>query len=263
MRSLPVAARLASAVDADVVLVAAEVPGSVEEPSKVWLERAAATLGPRRARTEIVSSVAVADALRAIAVDELDTVVCMATHARPGVGHAWFGSVAETVLRDLRYPVVLVGPRCDVGWRPGGPIVVALDGSPEALQALGTAIEWGRTLGAGITVAHVAHPLDTELVPDTVLEAAAKQHPDAGLRTCVLRSREPEWEIIDYARSVNASLIVCSTHGRTGIRRVLMGSVAIGVVRRATCPVLVQRPNCLPDLRDVERPTTGDTDVSS
>jgi nucleotide-binding universal stress UspA family protein len=263
MRSLPVAARLASAVNADVVLVAAELPGSAEEPSKVWLDRAAATLGPRGARTEIVSSVEVADALRAIAVDEPHTTVCMATHARPGVGYAWFGSVAEAVLRDLQAPVVLVGPRCDVGWRPGGPIVVALDGSREALQALGTAIEWGRMLGAGITVVHVAHPLDTNLVPDTVLEAAATQHPDADLRTCVLRSREPEWEIVDYARGVNASLVVCSTHGRTGIRRVLMGSVAIGIVRRATCPVLVQRPDSLPALRDLGGRTSSDTDALS
>src|SRR3974390_2242445 len=73
MRSLPVAARLASALDADVVLVAAESPGSAEEPSKGWWHGVAATLGPRGARTEIVSSIEVADALRAIAVDEPHT----------------------------------------------------------------------------------------------------------------------------------------------------------------------------------------------
>jgi nucleotide-binding universal stress UspA family protein len=243
MRSLPIAARLATAVDANVVLVAAELRGSPEPSSAAWLENVAAGVGPRGARAEIVSSVEVSDALDALAAAERDPVVCMATHARAPVGRAWFGSVAEAVLRDLACPVVLVGPRCDTRWHPGGPIVAALDGSTAALEALGTAIDWDRELGAGITLVHVAHPLDTDLVPDAVLEAAAKRFPDVDLRTCVLRSREPEWEVVDYARRHGASLVACSTHGRRGVARALMGSVAMGIVRRSPCPVLVQRPS--------------------
>jgi nucleotide-binding universal stress UspA family protein len=242
MRSLPIAARIADAVDANVVLVAAELPGFAERPSASWLEGVGATVGPHGARTEIVASVEVSDALGALAAAELDPVVCMATHARAPVGRAWFGSVAEAVLRELAYPVVLVGPRCDTRWRPGGPIIAALDGSTAALDALGAAIDWDRELGAGITLVHVAHPLDTDLVPDAVLEAATKRFPDIDLRTCVLRSREPEWEVVDYARRHGASLVACSTHGRRGVARALIGSVAMGIVRRAACPVLVQRP---------------------
>jgi nucleotide-binding universal stress UspA family protein len=242
MRSLPIAARLASAVDADVVLVVAKLPGWSQPPSETWLENVAAGLGPRGARSAIVSSVEVSDALGALAAVELDPVVCMATHARAPVGRAWFGNVAEAVLRDLRVPIVLVGPRCDIRWRPSGPIVAALDGSSAALEALGAAVEWDRALGVGITLVHVAHPLDTDLVPDAVLDAAMKQYPDADLHSCVLRSRDPEWEVVDRARLLDASLIVCSTHGRRGVARVLMGSVAMGIVRRAACPVLVRRP---------------------
>jgi nucleotide-binding universal stress UspA family protein len=241
MRSLPIAARLASAIDADVVLVLAELPGSNAPPSETWLEKVAAGVGPRGARAEIVSSVELSDALGALSA-ELDPIVCMATHARAPVGRAWFGSAAEAVLRDLNYPIVLVGPRCDLRWRPGGPIVAALDGSSAALEALGSAVEFNRTLGVGITVVHVAHPLDTDLVPDAVLEAATEQFPDEDLRASVLRSRDPEWDVADYARRLGATLVVCSTHGRTGVSRVLMGSVAMGIVRRAACPVLVQRP---------------------
>jgi nucleotide-binding universal stress UspA family protein len=242
MRSLPIAARFASAIDADVVLVVAELPGSNLPPSETWLENVATGVGPRGARAEIVSSVEVSDALGALAAAELDPIVCMATHARAPVGRAWFGGVAEAALRDLNYPIVLVGPRCDLRWRPGGPIVAALDGSSAALEALGSAVELDRTLGVGITLVHVAHPLDTDLVPDAVLEAATKQFPDEELRASVLRSRDPEWEVADYARRLGASFVVCSTHGRTGVLRVLMGSVAMGIVRRAACPVLVQRP---------------------
>jgi nucleotide-binding universal stress UspA family protein len=242
MRALPVASRLASALDADVVLVAAELPGSPEPSAETWLPNVAGQVGPRGARVEIVSSLEVADALAAVAAAELDPVVCMATHARAQIGRAWFGSVAEAVLRDLADPIVLVGPRFDARWRPGGPIVVALDGSSAALAALGSAIELDRTLRAGIALVHVAHPLDTDLVPDVVLEAAAKQFPEEDFQASVLRSRDPEWEIVDHARRLDASLIVCSTHGRTRMSRVLMGSVAMGITRRAPCPVLVQRP---------------------
>ena len=55
----------------------------------------------------------------------------------------------------------------------------------------------------------------------------------------------PKVEIIAYARKHNIDLIVLSTHGRTGLSHVLMGSVAETVVRTAPCPVLTVRPEGL------------------
>ncbi len=52
----------------------------------------------------------------------------------------------------------------------------------------------------------------------------------------------PVKEIVRYARTQNIDLIVISTHGRTGLAHVLMGSVAENVVRTAPCPVLTVRP---------------------
>lgn len=52
---------------------------------------------------------------------------------------------------------------------------------------------------------------------------------------------DPAAEIVRIAGDENAEMIVLGTHGRTGITRLLMGSVAEGVVRRAPCPVLVYR----------------------
>ena len=52
----------------------------------------------------------------------------------------------------------------------------------------------------------------------------------------------PKAEIIRYARTHEIDLIVLSTHGRTGLSHVLMGSVAENVVRTAPCPVLTVRP---------------------
>ena len=57
----------------------------------------------------------------------------------------------------------------------------------------------------------------------------------------LVRSGTPDVEIIAVAKSLPADLIVISTHGRTGLKHVLLGSVVEHVVRRAPCPVLVVR----------------------
>ena len=56
-------------------------------------------------------------------------------------------------------------------------------------------------------------------------------------------SRSPAQVICEYAKEVHADLIIVGTHGRSGVSRFLMGSVAEHVVRSAPCPVLVVRPN--------------------
>jgi universal stress protein A len=53
----------------------------------------------------------------------------------------------------------------------------------------------------------------------------------------------PADRIVEYARESDADLIVMGTHGRTGVSRALMGSIAEAVVRRATCPVLALKNN--------------------
>jgi universal stress protein A len=57
----------------------------------------------------------------------------------------------------------------------------------------------------------------------------------------LVRQGQPVHEIVKLAREAKVDLILLSTHGRTGVRHVLMGSVAENVVRYAPCPVLVVR----------------------
>lgn len=66
----------------------------------------------------------------------------------------------------------------------------------------------------------------------------------------MLKEGEPVTEILDVAEEIHADLIVMGTHGRSGFGRLLMGSVAELVVRRATCPVLTVRtpfPEMVPE----------------
>jgi nucleotide-binding universal stress UspA family protein len=58
----------------------------------------------------------------------------------------------------------------------------------------------------------------------------------------VLLSGHPADEIVGLARARGCDLLVLATHGRTGFRRAVLGSVAEHVVRNAPCPVLVFRP---------------------
>jgi len=63
--------------------------------------------------------------------------------------------------------------------------------------------------------------------------------PDAGIRVeRRFEEGDPATEIVRVAREINANLIVMGTHGRTGLSRLLMGSVAEHVMRQAPCPVL-------------------------
>lgn len=81
-------------------------------------------------------------------------------------------------------------------------------------------------------------------------EAAKKKLTDlvdaklAGCRKVIHAVTEgsPKTEIVRYARDKNIDLIVLTTHGRTGLSHIMMGSVAENVVRAAPCPVLTVRP---------------------
>jgi nucleotide-binding universal stress UspA family protein len=57
----------------------------------------------------------------------------------------------------------------------------------------------------------------------------------------IVRSGQPYFEIAEVAREVKADLIVLTTHGYTGIKRVLLGGMAERIVRHAPCPVLTVR----------------------
>ncbi|HUH00842.1 MAG TPA: universal stress protein [Kofleriaceae bacterium] len=94
----------------------------------------------------------------------------------------------------------------------------------------------------------------------TVLEERARQLPGPPPRVVVYtRIGDPAAEILRLADEVHADLIVAGTHGRTGLQRLLLGSVAEAVTRRARCPVLISRPANYPAETDDElTPEPGD-----
>jgi nucleotide-binding universal stress UspA family protein len=138
-------------------------------------------------------------------------------------------------------------------------ILVPIDFSPQSLQALDFAVDLAKPFRAALHVLLVIEPV-AYVVPDyagaqnaalvEVLEEQrrsgraelarlGKRYAKRGvaLRT-LLQTGQPYQVIADEARRSKADLIVMATHGRTGLSRLLTGSVAERVVRTATCPVL-------------------------
>jgi nucleotide-binding universal stress UspA family protein len=141
-----------------------------------------------------------------------------------------------------------------MSWLPKQNIVVPIDFSDESFAALDTAL----SLVASPANIHVIHALplmemtEPGFIWDMVDDNSRRKHADDALRERLADSKyagiditvaigDPAREIADYAQSCHADLIVLPSHGRTGISRLLIGSVAERVVRRAHCPVLVLR----------------------
>jgi len=119
-------------------------------------------------------------------------------------------------------------------------LLIASDGSPFSEAAWTEALTLAKTMGSaliGVSVAAADRdiPAATEVVRG--LEAAASQQGIA-LDTMIPVGR-PEEGIVKAAEFKQASLIILGSHGRTGLKRLLMGSVAERVIGNAKCPVLV------------------------
>ena len=119
-------------------------------------------------------------------------------------------------------------------------ILVATDFSDEADAAVHVAVECARRFGARIHLFHVFSTGEVE-VARLLADTAALAGPDVPVTIASARGDAAE-EILHYAGHNAIDLIVMGTHGRSGLSRVLLGSVADRVLRGAVCPVLAVPP---------------------
>jgi len=120
-------------------------------------------------------------------------------------------------------------------------IVVPTDFSTCAEEAWALAQRVAQTCGSELVLVHVLEaPPDTEI--GKTLEQWAAKARQRGLKArTVVRTGTPHQEIVALATDERADLVVIGTHGRSGLNRALLGSVADRVVRLAPCPVLTVR----------------------
>ena len=195
-------------------------------------------------------------------------LIVMATHGRGPLSRFWLGSVADKLVRKSPVPIVLVRPQeegIDLADKPVlHHILIPLDGSELAEQVLEPALELGRLMEGDCTLLRAIEPV---IVPDahlggnalTGLDASVRRQLEAQaqtyldrvaerlrresipVRTRVVFNRSAAVAILEEARAHAIDLIALETHGRGGMARLLLGSVADKVLRGASIPVLMHR----------------------
>lgn len=193
--------------------------------------------------------------LREIAGGGYDLAV-MATHARTGISRALLGSVAQAVLRASPVPILLLRPRQDLDEslcpeQPATPIdfhriLVPLDGSEAAEEILPHARSFARATGAKLFLFRVIHggvhkhedwhEADQYLAAqkgrlgghDLVAHAEVGSGPASGAA-------------LEFIKDLRIDAVAMTTHARTGLARMLLGSVAERVLREGGVPVLTLR----------------------
>lgn len=194
-------------------------------------------------------------------------LVVMTTHGRGPVSRFWLGSVADQLVHRLSIPLLLIRTREEAAPATAEPetrnILVALDGTSMAEQILQPARALAKLQNASLTLLRVVpatapHGGQKEavlgpLLSDTIqaeahvyLQRMAESLCDRGLalQTRILTDNHPAMAILKEAASGDYDLLALATHGRRGLSRLFLGSVADKVVRAASIPILVHR--CLP-----------------
>ncbi len=187
-------------------------------------------------------------------VDSAASVVARIVESTPGGAVVMGCHGTDGVLRALFGPVVVVGPRCDLGVAGtlDGTYIVPLDGSDRADCVLPIVAAWTVEFGGSpwlVEVVDEALPRAPDVIESGYVghrAAELRMRIDRGVEYDVLHGSHPARAIVDFATNERASLIFLTTRRRSGIGRLRTGAVAAEVVRRARSPVVLFRP---PELR--------------
>lgn len=208
----------------------------------------------------------VVDALDAHARKAGADLLVMTTHGRGPLTRAWLGSVADGLIRRTPCPILAIRPEegAEVELKEGEfhHILVTLDGSPESREILPYARELCHITGARMTLLRVIpphFPLGSSFLTHTAhgspgheeereaalvaLELEAEGLRSEGFTVAVetVAAPHPAEGILDFSKSNDIDLIAMATHGRGGVARLFLGSVADKVIRGGSFPVLLHR----------------------
>ena len=228
-----------------------------------YLKRVATTFAGARVESTVEGG-APAEAIVTKAAGNKGTLIVMATHGRSGLKRWLLGSIAEKVLRGASNPALLVrasGETETEGEVTPTRIIVPLDGSELAEAALTTVVELARALKLKVVLLraysvkaimysdednlHDSNEIATELKNEATryLDHWAGRLKSEGCADVlpIVSEGDAAETIIGVAEGAPNSLIAMCTHGRSGVKRWVLGSVTEKVIRHAGNPVLVLR----------------------
>jgi nucleotide-binding universal stress UspA family protein len=193
---------------------------------------------------------------------EADTLIAMSTHGRSGPGRWFLGSVADKELHTTTQPLLLYRTREDER-QPANPvlntIVVPLDGSEMAEQVLPGAVGLARALSLKMTLVRVTPTMAEYYAGEgfysypqnllTAVEEEAKEYlarkaaetKAKGVQDVTTKHMlgAAAIQVVDFVRATPGSFVAICSHGRSGLGRVVLGSVADRIVTHSGAPTLV------------------------
>jgi nucleotide-binding universal stress UspA family protein len=193
-------------------------------------------------------------------------LVAMTTHGRGGLERLWLGSVADQLVRSTHVPILLLRPDGAVSVLPTiQRVLVPLDGSVISDRILPYAMALASHIGAVVTLMRVVKVTEQVAITpigtaaphvdqqgfdqrleeaQNYLDSTAKSLPPgrAKVVTHVAVSGHVAASILEAAKAERGTLIAMTTHARTGLQRLFLGSVADKVLRASHIPMLLFSP---------------------
>lgn len=213
-------------------------------------------LGATRVTTKFLEGTAWHELVELATADRGFDLIVMGTHGRTGLKRLLIGSVAEKVVRHAPISVLVVRGN------PDGPafdhVLCPIDLSEDAPRVIERAEAFADPRGTGLELLHAIElplaatgdPMLTDFIADLDRRATyqmeayvseVKNRRKLAVRSEALTGKAEELAIAKLEGDRTFDLVVVGTHGRTGIKRLLLGSVAEKLVRHAPCSVLVVR----------------------
>lgn len=216
---------------------------------------------PDPGKADIVCQVgSAADSILQYSMENDVDLIVMSSHGRSGINRWVYGSVAERIMSQAPCPTLIINARQSSQEGAPSKILVPLDGSGLAEQALHPALDLAQLLDAELYLLSVT--TSGELRIETASEAGAfadiengevvkakdylqdlAENLDYQKVNCAVEiaSGSVAEAIMDYAAENGMELIIMSSHGRTGLKRWVYGSVAEKVLRGACCATMIVR----------------------
>jgi nucleotide-binding universal stress UspA family protein len=251
---------------------------ALQQDERTYLDKVVQRVA-EHARAPVTSTLLegrIGDALEAHASRTGVDLIVMTTHGRGSLARAWLGSVADELVRRTTSPVLLVRPheaKLDLTQEPSlKHLLIPLDGSPMAEQIVEPAAALGSLFDADYTLVRVISPMilgrvrvddePADKFSQAVLDqlqtmfeqdrTAAAQYlgrlaaqfrtRSPRVQTRVLVHEQPAIAIMEEITARQIDLAAIETHGRSGLPRLFLGSVADKILRGTSVPVLVHRP---------------------
>ena len=257
------------------VVALGELPVSYDEETSKQLAQHLKTLADRCGlspgdKTHLRKGAPVFDVICSLAAEIPADLLVVPTRASAGIKRFFLGSTAERLVQHCPCPV-LIGRKSPAQLPmdlPAGPalridkILVPADFSRFSLEGLRYAIQFAQKFAAKITVLHVldlgySQPIDIHATRDLSLRARvavkkAMKNAREEMRKFVTLVKfhrvkfdtalvigTPVEQISDFALAQDVDLIITATHGLTGFKHILIGSIAEHLVRQSRVPILV------------------------